>query len=250
MTKAEKNQILKNIAIILSGAVSLWLVISHVAHFKYPDYFYNANPNIETYVGVNVVSAFADFSFFTYLTLIFFGTRCVLLGVGNLFNLNKLSDFLTRDTVSVFVFLNYAVTVTFYTAFELLTFNPTFGWYGNYPLSWHSVGTNIIGHYLLFIVELLLFIKEKTTTGNLKPALIIATIFLVVYYVAVKLTGEFAYDIRWFPYIIFDAESFGTSLGIKQKAVSILLLAILFIGILTGYLIAFKSLVKLKARQR
>ncbi len=249
MANEKISQNFKNISVTFCGAIALWLVISHIAHFRYPDYFYNANPDIHTYVGINVVSAFADFSFFTYITIILFGLRCVLLGAGNLIGLNKLCDFLNRDTVSVFVFLNYAVTVTLYTAFEPLTLHPTFGWYGNYPLSWHSLGTNIIGHYLLFIVEAVLFFKEKTTKGNLKRALVLVSVFLTVYYAAVKIAGEYAYDIRWFPYIIFDVESFGVTLGISDKTLSTITLIITCVVIFIGYLAAFVALVKFKSKK-
>lgn len=249
MANEKNSQIFKNISVIFCGTIALWLVISHVAHFRYPDYFYNANPGIQTYVGINVVSAFADFSFFTYITIILFGLRCVLLGVGNLIGSNKLCNFLNRDTISVFVFLNYAVTVTLYTAFELLTLRPTFGWYGNYPLSWHSLGTNIIAHYLLFIAEAVLFFSEKPTKGNLKRALMIVSAFLIVYYAAVKIAGEYAYDIRWFPYIIFDVESFGATFGIYNKPLSTILLIFTCSVIFIVYLAAFIALVKFKNKK-
>lgn len=249
MENEKTVKIFKNIAVTFCGAIALWIVTSLIAHFNYPDYFYQAHPDIQSYVGVNVVSPFADFAFFTYITLILFGARCLLTGLSGIFKLDKILNFLRRDTISVFVFLNYSVTVTFYTAFELLSFPPTLGWYGNYPLSWHTLGTNVIAHYLLFIAETVIFIKEPTTKGNLKSALIIVSAFLIVYYAAVKITGEFAYNIRWFPYIIFDARSFGNGLSIDNVTLSTVLLVFILTVVFTTYLLAFILLVKAKSKK-
>ncbi len=103
----KQKKITINILLLLCGIVSLWLVISHIVHFEYPDYFGHANPDIKTYVGINVMSKWVDFSFFTYITMLLFGIWCILLSISKLFNLQKMNDFLTQDWLVCFIFVNY-----------------------------------------------------------------------------------------------------------------------------------------------
>ncbi len=248
MTK--KKKIFLNIVIITIGLIGLWLVTSHIAHFEFPEYFYNANPDIKTYVGTNVVSAWADFSFFTYQTLIIFSIWCILFGIANIFSLQKLNDFLRRDTVISFVFVNYFFTVLLYTIFELSSGNITFGLYANTPLGFHNLATNLIIHYVYFAICLTVFIKLKTSTSSTKRAGILVFTYLLFYYTIVKILGEFAYNIRWFPYIIFDAKTFGNTFGITNYLASIVVLIITCVVIFSAYILSYFGAIKLKRKQQ
>lgn len=115
----KRKELFINILIGICGIIALWIVISHIAHFEYPDYFYNKKPNIDSYVGINVVSPFADFSFFTYLTIIIFGSWCILFSLSQIFKLEKLNNFLRARNLVCFVYCNYIMTITLYTLFEL-----------------------------------------------------------------------------------------------------------------------------------
>ena len=242
-----RRKIVVNILIIIAGIIAMWLVISHIAHFSYPDYFYRANPDIDIYVGVNVVSRWADFSFFTYLTMLQFGIWCMLLGLSKLFGWQRLINFTTNINVVCFVFCNYVITTTLYTVFELLS-GMTFGWYANVPLSWHNVATNILAHYVLFVVATVIFSKITTSGVVRKTSYIYSSVYLLIYYLIVKLVGEFAYNIRWFPYIIFDAKSFGSSLGIQSYGWSVVMLVLCCAVVLVLYQLL--NLVCLRAKSK
>jgi len=250
LSTAIKKKKLNAVLLLITGSVVLWLVISHVAHFSYPHYFYKANPDADTYVGTNVVSKWADFSFFTYLTLIIFGVWCVLCGFAEIFESVALARFLMRDDVTCFVFCNYLVTVVMYTVFELSTGNPTFGLYARTPRAFHSFGTNLLVHYVFFVVACVIFIKAEVRKANgLKSAILIAA-FLLVYYTAVKLAGEFAYPIRWFPYVIFDAQSFGVLLKTENYALSVVLLIVTNVIIFCLYFLTYYALLGVKNRAK
>lgn len=249
----KQSKTLTNILFLLCGMVALWLVISHIAHFEYPDYFWRANTDIKTYVGINVVSFWADFSFFTYITMILFGIWCITLSIAKIFNLGKLNDFLSQDWLVCFIFINYLFTAVLYTIFQIP--NGDFGLYSTTkPLAWHNLGTNILGHYILFICSVIIFIKlksnEQISIKNKKTGHITSSVFLITYYLVVKLLGEFAYQIRWFPYVIFDAESFGSMLGIQNYAVSVIMLVVCCFALFVIYQLVFSLLLKYKQKQR
>lgn len=64
----------------------------------------------------------------------------------------------------------------------------------------------------------------------------------------VKLTGKFAYNIRWFPYVIFDAKSFGNLLGIANYSVSVVLLVASCILLFFLYFTLYTLLIKGKSK--
>ena len=71
-----KKRIFVGVMLMLCGALCIWLFLSHM--FGYNDWYLKSHPEVETYVGINVVSMFADFSFFTYVTLLLFSLWCFL----------------------------------------------------------------------------------------------------------------------------------------------------------------------------
>lgn len=246
----QKKRIWCSVLLLFCGVLSLFLFVQHLLGYK--EWYLASHPEIKIYIGVNVVGRFADFAFFTYITLILFGLWCILFGVSLLFKKgNKLEMFLRKSSLVSFVFTNYFLTVVLYTIFEFTVTGRTFGLYSKTaPLAWHNLGTNLIVHYVLFAVACLIFARVETTKSNLKKGRGIVCCFLLTYYAVVKFTGEFAYRIRWFPYVIFDATTFGQSLGISNYGASVFLLVCVCVLIGTAYLLLFTLFAKLKDRQQ
>ncbi len=234
---------------IAVGAVGWWLFISHVAHFEIEEYFYGIYEKNPLYSGTNIVSRWADFSYFTYHTLVFFSTWCVLYGAGSLAGAGRLVAFLRKSTVLSFIFCNYCLTVVMYTAFELAARPITFGLYAKTPLAVHNLGTNILAHYVMFACCAAMFVRVPAERGNVRLALPVIVGYLAVYCAAVKLAGEFAYVIRWFPYPIFDLESFGSLLGVKGAAAAVLLAAT-YLLLAAAYIAAFLCFVRIKSKAK
>lgn len=248
-TSAEGRSAKKIFAYIMClsvGAIGWWLFLSHMLHYKHYPYYIE---HFDLYTGNNVVSKWADFSYFTYHTLLFFSTWSLMYGAASLVGLKKLKRFLQKSTVLSFVFLNYCATALLYTAFELAARPVTFGFYANVPLAYHSLGTNLIAHYLYFALALLAFLKVPAERGRPRIALPLALSYLAVYLAAVKIAGEFAYPIRWFPYPVFDLESFTAVIPVPKAAAAVLL-AIVYALFFALYAAAFVLLVRAKEKAR
>lgn len=238
------------ILLIITGIIGLWLTISHICHFKYPDYFYDANPNINKYIGTNVVSWEADFSYFTYQTIIIFSLWSIFLSIGELFKIKRISNVMKNTNIMTFVLVNYIVTTLLYTVFEFISGNPTFGYYGPYNLSIHNLGTNLIAHYLLFIVCLISYIKIKPNNNkNIKLACVLITIYLVIYFIYVKITGMYSYNIEWYPYIIFDKESIQLLFSINNNFIGLLIFIATNVTIYSVYMLTYLYINKIKQKK-
>ena len=242
--KINKN-ILFNIILIITGLISLLIVLDYILGFTPHDYFYEQNPGISFYVGVNVVSRWATFSYFTYHTMILFGIWAFLFGISNLFKLEKLNNFLRYKSIVVFIFTNYLITTLLYTIFELTSGNITFGLYALNFKAIKNFITNIIGHYVLFIVMLLIFIKVRTNSNeNDHKHYLFMSLYIFIYYLYVLATGKFMYQIEWYPYPIFDTYSlFGTRLDI---IVELIILFIISVILSVSYYFVIKLITKLK----
>lgn len=243
----------KKIAILYGvvGIIGLVLILQHILAFTPHDYFYIQNPNIEKYVGVNVVSAWADMSFFTYHTLIFFSIWSILYFVSVVFKVDRLYNFLYKRWIICFVFTNYVITVLIYSLFEILS--PTnLGLYNiNEPMAWHNFGTNILVHYVIFIFAFILYVKSETNGNITTKEIIINVTYLVIYYLVVKLTGMFCYQIEWYPYPIFDAGSMSLLFGLggSKPFVGVILLIVSNMAILALYLSLLIGFSKIKSKQ-
>ena len=232
----------------ITGVLTLWLVVDHVAGFSPHDYFYIQNPTLTLYSGVNVVSRWADFAFFTYHTLLFYAVWAIGLFVAYAFKNQKLASFFTHQTIVTFVLSNYVLTAIVYTLFELASGNPTFGLFDLSNKALHSFGTNILAHYLFFIVALISGLKVKTH-GEIKSKHIVAIfVYLVIYCIAVKITGMFCYQIEWYPYPIFHGDLLLGMLGITNydSGIKIACLFITFVFLAVAYFIIFFVLSKIK----
>ncbi len=233
------------------GIIGIVLFLYPIIHFKPHDYFYTMNPDIEKYIGVNVVSVFANLSFFTYHTLFFFSLWMIIYGISNLFNLNKLKTFVKKDYIITFVFLNYAITTLLYTVFELSNGNITFGYYGKtiYSIINHII--NIFVHYIYFIICLFMFIKIKpnsvSSKSNYIKTLVSIVLYLLTYYFVVKITGRYCYKIIWYPYPIFEPVDVCSLIGIVTNSIFIqyiIYIALLLI-ILSAYIVSYLFFIKL-----
>lgn len=238
-----------SIVLLIFGIIGIWLVIDHIANFEYPDYFYNANPNITKYIGVNVVSWIADFSFFTYHTMILFSLWAMIFAIGELFKLDKISHFVRNNNLMTFIFVNYLITIILYTGFELASGKPTFGYYGPSKMSIYNLITNLIGHYLLFLVCLFAYIKIKPSTINnkIRPYILI-TSYLLIYMICTKLSGMYLYDIEWYPYIIFDREAIMNIVNISNNLLGSILTILVNIIIYIVYMTLYIFIKKKKER--
>ena len=229
-----KNKIL-SIVNILIGLIGLWIVLDHILKFTPHDYFYINNPGITYYVGINVVGMIADLSYFTYHTMIIFSVWTFLLGTSSILKFKKINKIFCHRSVVIFITTNYLITSFLYTIFELTSGNPTFGLYEISNKAIHNFGINIIGHYLLFFYNIFLFVKLKFNGDINKKHYFIMVSYLIVYYLYVKITGLYMYEIVWYPYPIFDCRSL---FGLSNDALIIydilLIITILFI-ICFGY---------------
>lgn len=233
------------------GVLALWLFIDHILGFDEHEYFFIQNPGIEKYCGTNVVSPWADFSFFTYHTLIFFGIWLIGLFFSFILKSDKLKDFFTHEATVVFVLTNYTITCVLYTAFELSSGNPTFGLYALNNNAIHNLGTNILAHYVFYIFALLIGFKVRTKHAMKRRHVIIMLVYLLLYCLAVKITGKYCYRIEWYPYPIFDSQSLWQMLGLQNYVPlqGIFLLAFVYIVLLVGYILLLLGFRRLKRKQ-
>lgn len=234
--------------LLIIGILGITIFVERMISFSGHEYFYIQNPNIEKYVGVNVVSRWADLSFFTYHTLIFFSIFCILQFIGNIFKLKKLNYFLFRKDVLTFITTNYVITCCCYTLFELLSGNPTFGLYANVPHAWHSFGTNIIVHYVFFFIAILNYFMLKSNNKFSKKSYLYISLYLLMYFIIVKITGMYCYKIIWYPYPIFDSESICNMIGFYDinKKLSIILLISADILIYLLYILIYNLMKNIK----
>ncbi len=250
-----KNKVF-HFTLLLLGITGIALFLTHMLGFKPHDYFFISNPEAERYVGTNIVSMFADLSFFTYHTLIFFSVWLILFSVSEILGLKRINNY-TRDAfVIAFVCANYIFTAIMYTGFELASDNITFGLYANTPKAIYNFVTNIIVHYGYFILSIavLLRVRTKDCKTNKKRRLcgiLIPILYLFIYYTVVKITGMNSYKIIWYPYPIFDASDLASVLALgnlPDYAKNILLAAVICVLLLV-YLVLYQLLILFKSRQ-
>jgi len=247
------------VAFTAIGLLGIIFILYTVIGFTPHDYFFIQYPVIKKYVGINVVSAYATFSFFTYHSLIFFSIWLILFGIGNMLKANRLINFLSNSAVISFVCLNYFITCIIYTVFELLAEKITFGLYALTPHGIYNFVTNIIVHYVLAFLALGVFLKirasdpENNKVKGIKALklLILPIIYLAVYYTLVKITGMYCYKIEWYPYPIFDLQHFGALFGLNanNQPLILFILIITLLIILFAYCFALILLINYKKKR-
>lgn len=238
-----------DIFILMCGLVSFWLVISHIAHFHLGDYIDKTKNLPDILYGTNVVSKWADLSFFTYITILIFASWCVSFFIAKLFGLKRIYNFLTKDYIISFVFTNYICTAIIYNIFQIVA-GDNFGLYNKTdPIAWHSFATNLLCHYVVFILACIILIKVPSSTTKSKLPYICVTAFLVVYYVVVKICGLYAYRVIWYPYFIFDSTIFGKAFSIKNPTLSTILMILCCITIYLLYMAIYILVKKHKNNQ-
>lgn len=166
-----------------------------------------------------------------------------------MFKTRRIENFVRKKPVILFITTNYLVTCLLYTSFELSSGHPTFGLYGNMPFAWHSFGTNIIVHYLMTAFVLVMFCRLATTGKITYKACILISLYLILYYLAVRLYGKYYYVIEWYPYVIFSPDSLWQMLnsGYNQTGAVVLSIAV-NVFLFFAYFALFILLAKVKKR--
>lgn len=232
----------------ICGVLALWIFIDHITGFTPHDYFYVQNPNLSFYSGVNVVSRWADLSFFTYHSMIFYGIWAIGLFLAELLKSEKLSSFFKHNSVVTFVLTNYILTMIVYTAFEFASGNPTFGLYDKTAKAIHNFVTNVLGHFILPIIAIICGFKVEQI-GKIKTWHLLAIFaYLITYCIVVKITGMYCYQIEWYPYPIFHADLLCKMLGINGANAFIKTLVVItaFTVLACAYLSIFYLVKKIK----
>lgn len=231
----KKKEILISSVLLCFSVLGLALFIDHIVRFVPADYFYKDGVPLDPYTNVNVVSRWANFSYFTYLSLIMF----CLFGIAKFFStifghkIDRLKRITDSPYVIIFVCVNQFFVLIVYTASEI-AFGGKFGWYGNNFGSIYSLVTNLIIHYLITSVAIIYFftVKAKVTP---KYCLWYAA-FFVVYGIAVKITGMYCYRFEWYPYPFFSAEGLWHKIfvGKEYNEVAAVILDIAVIAIIAA----------------
>ena len=216
------------------------------------EWFFRMYPDITVYYGNNVVTGWANLSFFTYQTLIFFSTWCILWFVGYFFKLHKLQNFLKSEIVVDFISTNYIITCVLYTVFAFMANPINFGLYDvNEWYAWYVMFTNVLIHHGMFVFALIFYIQIDTRKSKLRLHLIVPIVYLVLYCVIVKIIGVYAYRIEWYPYGFFHPELIKEMLGLQASNVNgNLLMAIAFVALSAIYVGTYIGIYKLKQRQQ
>ena len=181
-----------------------WFVCGSLLDWTWQEWFFKPayfNP----YTTLNVVSPWADFAFFTYISLILFCIWAILRFVAILFNLKKLIKFADNSYVVLFVCLNQFIVLLLYTAMQLVS-GQNFGYYASDAYAIKSFVTNLIVHYLFTSAAVVYFFIHEHGKIEFKKCLLFLP-FIAVYGVTVKLTGMYCYVFEWYPYPFFSAES-------------------------------------------
>lgn len=241
-----KNAILYLVMGIVGLILFVWGSVLVDGH-KWP---FEEYPEIKLYCGTNVVSGFANFSYFTYLSLILFSLWSILYFFAFTFRCYKLKNFLQNEATVAFVITNYVITCVFYTVFELLKSPPTFSLYDVHePYAWFSFSTNIIIHYIYTVFAFVMFFKIDVRHAKRKVYYFIPLLYLIVYFVAVKITGMYVYSIEWYPYPLFHPQLMNEMLGINgSDGIGYLLMILVAVVLLSFYFGIYFTAIKLKKR--
>ena len=209
-------------------------------------------PDIKVYYNNNVVTGWANLSFFTYQTLILFSTWSILWFVSYFFKLHKLQNFLKSEIVVDFISTNYIITCVVYTVFEFIKFPINFGLYNvNEWYAWFVMFTNLLIHHGMFVFAIIFYIKIDTRKSKLSLHILVPTVYLVLYCVIVKIIGVYAYRIEWYPYGFFHPELVKEMLGLQNSDINgYLLMAIAFVALLAIYAATYIAIYKLKRKQQ
>ncbi len=236
--KITKIEYVFNIILFLTSCLGLAIFVEHIAGYEYQAWFY-ANGIHDPYTNVNVVSRWADFSFFTYISLILFCVWGIFKFIACVFKLEKLNKVINNSYLVLFICLNQFIVLILYTISQI-AFKGNFGWYGPYPGSYHSMGTSLVLHYFVTTVAIVYFFIHKFDKIEFKKCLYFL-IFFVVYGIIVKVTGMYCYTFEWYPYPIFSKKALWHALFWSfdnyNDALAVVLLIVTLALILAIYLL-------------
>ncbi len=240
--KIKKREYVLTVILFLISCFGLAIVAEHIAGYEYQEWFFK-NGIHDPYTNVNVVSRWADFSFFTYLSLILFCLFGILKFVACIFKTEKLNRIVNNSYFVFFICLNQFIVLLLYTISQIV-FKGNFGWGGHSPRAYHSFGTNLVTHYFFTTVAIIYFFIHKFDKIEFKKCLYFL-IFFPVYGTIVKLTGMYCYTFEWYPYPIFSKKAiwhafFGTLEN--YRSIPAFFMLIITIAIIIGIYILFMLL--------
>ncbi len=252
--KMNKLEFVFTIILFLTSCLGLAILIEHIAGYEYQEWFYK-NGIYDPYTNVNVVSRWADFSFFTYISLILFCFFGIFKFIACTFKVKKLNRIVNNSYLVFFICLNQFIVLLLYTISQI-AFKGTFGWWDHSPSSYHSLGTNLVVHYFITIVAIIYFFVHKFDRIEFKKCLYFL-IFFLIYGVIVKITGMYCYSFEWYPYPIFSKKAlwhalFGNFDNYNAILAFILLLVaiILIVGIYLLFTLLAIKYIKLKRKDK
>lgn len=204
-----KNRITKvdyifSMIILFVSCLGLAIFIEHLLGYQYQEWFYE-NGIYDPYTNVNVVSRWADFSFFTYISLIIFCLWGIVRFISIVFRLERLYKIVNNSYLILFICLNQFNVCLLYTISQV-AFKGTFGWWDNSPRSLHSLGTNIAVHYFITAIGIVYFLIHNFEKVKFKKCLLFL-IFFTIYGIIVKIAGMHCYVFEWYPYPIFTKDA-------------------------------------------
>ncbi len=202
--KATKREDVFTIILFLTSCLGIAIFVEHIAGYEYQEWFYK-NGIYNPYTNVNVVSRWADFSFFTYISLILFCLFGILKFIAYIFKIAKMNKIVNNSYLVFSLCLNQFIVILLYTLSQIV-FKGTFGWWDHSPRSYHSLGTNLTVHYFITIVAIIYFFIHKFDKIEFKKCLYFL-IFFLIYGIIVKITGMYCYTFEWYPYPIFSKKA-------------------------------------------
>lgn len=243
-----KNRKLEIILGFGIGFFSISMFVWHFLLFNVPANHFDKYPAGTIFYGRNVVSAWANFLFFTNQTLLIFAGWCFLIGIHGISRSEKLRDFVYSENTMTFVFTNYLITFLLYTIMELLG-SGDFGFYGTSIDAWFSFFRNIAIHYILFFVCAALFFKLKPTKEFSNKTYLYSGIYLLIYYLVARIIGRFCFHVEWYPYMFFHSKVLWEFLGLGpyNQFVAIALMIIVMIIITGLYFLSLFAVRNVKA---
>ena len=214
------------------------IFICRICEWSWQEWFYTPK-YFNPYTTVNVVSRWADFAYFTYISQILFCIWAIIRFIAILFNLKKLTKFANNSYVVLFVCLNQFVVLLLYTLMQLVP-GQNFGYYASDAYAIKSFVLNLVTHYFITTAAAVYFFIHKHNEIKFKKCLLFLPVF-ALYGIIVKVTGMYCYVFEWYPYPIFSADSmwfniFGT-LQNFNKTYAILMIAVAISSILALYIL-------------
>ena len=237
-----KKFIIKNVLQILFTLLIFSLFLKRFLSFHDNNFIFKEE-NIP-YIGELYNSRYYYFTFFTYNSILLYGTWLLLYSISNLLHNPKSLSFLHNKYVVLSVVIYQLLTCCFYTIFEIFFYPTNFGLGNGFAFSnFFNMFDNLFNHYIVTIFAIWFYVKkEKSEIIDLKKLYYIFC-YPAIYYITVFTICHTIVDSKWFPYPIFSSKAmwktiFGTLLNYNQT-IGIILVILSLILILIILIIIF-----------